>query len=153
MEKKLLIVLALLVTAGVAWSQEAGQAGVGVILGKPIGATAKFWRSGTQALDVGLGFDNDFMLYADYLWHGWDIFPQPAKGKLGAYAGFGPRLETEDDPEFAIRTLAGLDYWIVGHPIELFLEGGPVFRLTQGRGVEADVGVGVRFYWAQARKK
>jgi hypothetical protein len=141
----------LLALAGPASAQQAGQFGAGVILGRPVGATVKYWLTGTQALDVGLGFGGDLTVYADYLWHAWDLFPQPPKGKLGGYIGLGPRFEADGDGEFAARTMAGLDYWVPNHPIELFLEGGPVFRLSPDRAVEADAGIGVRFYFSAGK--
>jgi len=146
--KNAVFALVLVAAGGNAWSQQAGQFGAGVVLGVPIGGTAKYWLNDRQAFDFGVGFgDGDTVLYGDFLWHAWNIFPQPQKGKLGAYVGVGPRLETADEAEFAIRTMAGLDYWVENNPIELFLEGGPVFRFTPSSDVSADVGLGVRFYF------
>lgn len=132
-------------------AQQAGQFGAGVILGRPSGLTAKTWYTGSNAFDLGVGFGEDFTFYADHLWHGWDIFPQPAQGKLGGYVGIGPRIEADRHAEFGIRTIGGLSYWIANRPIELFLEGGPVFQLAPDRDVEVDAGVGVRFYFGPKR--
>lgn len=138
--------------AAPAAAQEIGKIGAGVTLGNPTGLTAKYHRNALLAFDLGLGFSGDFAVYGDALWHVWDLLPQPAQGKLGLYGGFGPRVETENDPEFGIRAIAGAAYWLPRHPIEVFIELGPVFQFAPDRRVQFDGGVGMRVYFA-ARKK
>lgn len=127
--------------------------GVGVVVGDPIGGTAKFWLDDTLAVDFGVGISKNAVLWGDLLWHAWDLLPQPPQGRLGAYVGMGPRLETASDPEFGIRTMLGAAWRLPRHPIELFAEAGPVFRLTQSGGVEADGGAGIRFYFGSKSAK
>lgn len=43
--------------------------------------------------------------------------------------------------------LAGLYYWVPGRPVEIFLDGGPVFDASPADGVELDVGLGVRLHF------
>lgn len=151
--KKAILTLLMLAAAGASRAQQAGQLGAGVVLGQPIGGTAKYWLTDTRAFDAGVGYGSRAtVLYADYLYHGWDLLPKPSKGKLGVYAGLGPRLETARDALFALRTIVGADYWIEAHPIELFLEGGPTFRLAPNSNVDADIGLGIRFYLGSATK-
>ena len=59
------------------FAKEKGALGAGLILGDPIGPTLKYWFNPNTAIDVGLGFEKDFTVYSDYLWHGWTILPQP----------------------------------------------------------------------------
>jgi hypothetical protein len=132
-------------------AQQVGGFGAGVVVGDPTGLTVKTWIDSSRALDAGVGFSGEATFYADYLWHAWDVFPQPSQGKLGAYVGGGPRIETRRDAEFGLRALAGVDYWIAGRPIEVFFEAGPVLRLTPGRGVGVDGGLGVRFYFGAGK--
>ncbi|MBI5630611.1 MAG: hypothetical protein HY921_06985 [Elusimicrobia bacterium] len=143
-------VLALALT-GPACAQHHGSFGAGVILGDPTGLTLKTWVDDRQAFDVGVGFSGDAAFYADYLLHAWDVLPQPSQGRLGAYLGLGPRVETQRDATFGIRTLGGVDYWIANRPIELFLEAGPVFRLAPERQVDVDAGLGVRLYFGGSK--
>jgi hypothetical protein len=145
--KRTLLTLGLLLSSGDLWAQRAGLFGAGVILGDPTGATVKYWLDDTRAFDAGIGFSGDATFYADFLWHSFDLLPQPEQGKLGAYVGAGPRLETERRTAFGIRTVGGVNYWLGGRPIELFLEAGPVFRLDPDRGTDVDAGLGVRFYF------
>jgi hypothetical protein len=124
------------------------ELGLGVILGDPIGGTAKLWFDENFAVDAGAGFasaENRAAFWGDALWHDWTVLPQPKSGKLGGYVGVGPELETGDDARFGIRTVVGLSYKTDGHPIEFFAEAGPLFRLTQGGAVDAVGGVGMRF--------
>lgn len=128
-------------------AQAPRELGVGVVAGDPIGGTAKLWLDDALAVDAGVGFSGDVAFWGDLLWHDRSLLPQPAEGKLALYLGAGPRLETgEDDAEFAVRTIAGLSWRLERSPLELFAEAGPVFRMTQGGGVGADGGVGVRLY-------
>ena len=150
--KKLFFVAALFLPSAGAWAQSAGQAGVGVNVGDPMGLTGKYWLDHTRAVDVGASFAGDLALYGDFLWNAWDIFPQPKKGRLDAYVGLGPRLELTDDNDFGIRTVAGAAYWIENHPIEVYLEAGPVFQVIPNQRVDFDASLGVRFYFSAANK-
>jgi hypothetical protein len=139
-------------------AQSAGSLGAGVVIGEPLGLTGKYWFDGIRAVDAGVGFGGgDSVLYADFLWHAWDIVPQPAQGKLGLYVSAGPRLEFESnhdensDARFGIRTLVGADYWIQNRPIEVFLEAGPVFQFSPTTAVDIDAGLGIRFYFGRSR--
>lgn len=126
----------------------AREFGVGVVIGEPIGGTAKLWLDRERAVDVGAGFsDGNGVFWADALWHFRDLVPQVPEGFLAPYLGAGPRLRTGGDAQFGIRTLVGLAYRTARHPLELFAEAGPMFRLTQGGSVDADGGVGVRVYF------
>ena len=127
--------------------------GVGVVAGNPTGVTLKHWPDPSLAFDAGIGFSGDAAFYADFLWHSWDLFPPPSRGRLAAYAGLGPRLETERTAVLGLRTIAGAAYWLAGRPVEIFMEGGPVFRLAPGRGVDIDIGGGIRFYFGAAQKE
>jgi hypothetical protein len=143
----LLTLVCLLAAAAPVHAQKAGDAGAGVILGAPTAVTGKLWLDGTRAVDIGLGWHSELTVYGDYLWHGWDILPQPEKGKMPVYLGLGGQVRTYHDAEFGIRAVAGIAYWLPNDPIELFLEIVPVFRLTPGTSVGMDAGVGLRYYF------
>lgn len=145
--KTLMLAACLSLLSSRAWAQEEGSAGAGIVLGDPTGLTLKYFAHPSLAFDAGIGFSGDAAFYADALWHAWDLFPQPSRGRLGAYVGAGPRVETKHDATFGIRTMAGVAYWLPSRPIELFLEGGPVFRFTPHTGTDFDAGLGIRFYW------
>ena len=125
-----------------------GDFGLGVIVGDPFGPTAKYWFNDSRALDIGMGFPSDFKLYGDYLWTSWDIFPQPAQGRLATSLGLGPRLVfLHDDTQLGLRTVAGLYYWVARNPLEIFLEIAPVFVVSPETSTDIDAGIGIRYYF------
>lgn len=136
--------------AGPARAERGGITGVGLLLGDPIGPTVKYWLSSTAAVNVGLGFNEDFAMYADYQWHVWDLFRQPRRGRLAGYFGVGALYEDIDDRNadvFGFRTMGGASYWVEGRPIELYAELGPVFEVSPEVDVDANAGIGFRFYF------
>ena len=128
-------------------AQTAGDAGAGAILGNPTGVTGKFWLDGTKAVDLGLGWSSELTVYGDYLWHAWDVLPQPSEGKLPVYLGLGAQVRTFRDAEFGLRTVLGMAYWLPRDPVEIFVEIAPVFRLTPGTSVGLSAGLGARYYF------
>ncbi len=146
----LAIILVLLVLCGgSSWAREKGALGAGVILGDPIGPTAKYWFHASVAIDAGLGFERDFTVYTDVLWHGWNILPKPPEGKLAGYLGVGPRFEERNGGDkFGIRAVAGAAYWFESYPFEIFLEIAPVFQFTPDTDTDFDAGIGLRYYFA-----
>lgn len=97
------LALALVQTAAAAPPQKGP--GMGVVLGDPTGGTLRYFLSGTRSLDLGVGYSGDATLWADHSWHSWDIFPEPRSGSVEGWVSAGVRLETADDPQFAVRTL------------------------------------------------
>jgi len=141
----MLAVTTVLWTAAPARAAAASDVGLGIILGEPIGGSAKVWLDDKLAFDAGAGLsDGNAAFWGDILFHDWTLLPQPKEGRLGGYLGAGPQIRTGDDTRFGIRTVAGLSYRFAGHPLELFGEAGPLFRLTQGGTVDAVGGVGLR---------
>ena len=98
-------------------------------------------------MDAGLGVSTHLAVYGDYLWHGWQVLPQPTQGKLPVYIGLGAQIRAFRDAEFGIRAVAGAAYWLPNNPVEIFLEIVPVFRLTPDAGVGLDGGLGLRYYF------
>lgn len=149
-----LAALTALAAAVPASASEVRDVGVGVILGEPIGGSAKLWLDDRMALDAGAGLsDGNAAFWGDVLLHDWTLLPQPKEGRLGAYLGAGPQIRTGDDVRFGIRTIAGLTYRTAGHPLEFFVEAGPLFRLTQGGQVDGVGGAGLRVFVGGAGKK
>lgn len=126
---------------------QAGDLGLGGVVGDPTGATAKYFLSPRQSLSAGVGVSETLTLFADSTWHAWNVLPQPKRGELGLYASLGGRLEMQKHTDFGIRTLAGLSYWPrLKRKAEFFLELGPVFRVAPDARVRIDGGFGLRVY-------
>ena len=142
------VLVASLVPASAAAFEEVGA---GAVVGDPIGLTIKLWFDKSHAADFGIGWSGDTVIWGDLLWHDWNLLPQPSEGKLAGYLGLGPRLETKPDSEFALRGIAGAAWRLSRNPVELFVEAGPVFRMTPRGGVGVDAGAGVRVYLGSKR--
>ncbi|MBI5201842.1 MAG: hypothetical protein HY925_09680 [Elusimicrobia bacterium] len=150
------LILAALLVPGIfapAFAQSRGEFGLGGMIGAPTGVTAKFWTSKTQAVDAALGYNGNLAIHGDYLWHAWDVFPEPKAGKLGGYAGVGLRLRNreDDDLEFGFRGPVGLSYWLARTPTELFVELAPVLKVNANNAIDLDGAVGLRYYFAGRR--
>lgn len=142
---------------------KAGDLGVGVVAGDVTGPTVNIFTSRTTSIDFGIGFESDMELYADYIWHSWSLFPKPAQGVFGGYLGVGPRFKDRDDDngrrrgddgddQFGVRTIGGLDYWVSGAPLQIFVEVGPWFVISPDTDTEFDAGIGVRYYFQGQRR-
>jgi len=148
--KKLLTLLCLLAaSSGPLWAQKAGEFGAGVVLGSPTGITGKYWLNDNRALDAGLGFDSDVLIYGDYLWHSFKVLPQPQEGKMPLYLGLGLQIGDthHNNNDLSLRTVGGISYWLPKNPIEIFFELVPVFHLTQHGGSDLNAGIGLRYYF------
>ena len=125
--------------------------GAGLMLGDPFGVSLKYWLAERSAIDGGFGFssfDGDgFEIHADYLYHIPDIIPMD-QGTFLLYFGGGPRFKTRNnrDDQFGLRTIVGLDYVFEDHPVDTFIELGPVFDFTPDFEVRFTAAVGAR-YW------
>ncbi len=123
----------------------AGQLGAGVEVGEEDGVTGQYWLGPSQAFDAGLGDSaGEVSFHAGYTWHAWDILPKPPKGTFGLYGGLGFRLRED---QFGLRPVGGLEYWLPAHPVQAFVEAGPIFRLTPDAGVDGTGVVGLRFFF------
>ena len=146
--KTRLLMIILLFSASTVWARKPGELGLGLVVGDPTGLTVKYWMNSINAFDVSLGFEGDFSLHGDYLWHGWKAFPQPSSGRLAALVGVGAGVrDSGDDTHLGIRVPIGANYLLEPHPIELFVELVPVMELTPDFKGNVDGGIGVRFYF------
>ena len=140
-------------TPSFAEANRPGTFGLGLILGDPTGVSAKYWLDKSHAIDAAIGFGN-FSIHADYLWHKWDMFPQPQSGKLAAYWGLGAEITDyrgdryrDRDTEFGIRAMGGVAYHFPRDPVEVFLQVVPVLLFSHDSGINVDAGLGIRYYF------
>jgi len=141
----------LLLSANVS-AEEMKTFGIGVILGKPTGITAKYKIDHRLAVDAGVGWktsgDDEFYTYADVLYHLHDVIVVK-KGKLPLYLGAGLRYvnRDKDDDKFGIRIPIGAEYLFDGLPLGAFAEIAPVLNLSPDTDVDLEGGIGIRFYF------
>ena len=125
-----------------------GKLGVGVILGVPFGATAKYWLDDRDAVQSALGvFDGDLTLSADFLRNFDDVLPRKRPGRLPLYVGAGLKFKAEKRTFVGMRFVGGVSFFRTKRQLEFFAEVAPVLRLAPNQGAAFDGGVGVRRYF------
>lgn len=142
-----------------------GSFGIGLELGSPFGLNGKYFVTGNQALNFGIGGDgygyldrSGFNLYFDYLWHPVSLADPPAF-KLPFYIGIGGRIWFFDDHSrfadngqaFGVRVPIGIAFDFNKAPIDVFIQLTPFFDFyrdylvdSNHLGIEGSIGVR---YW------
>jgi hypothetical protein len=145
---RLILVLGLLLSTLPAFAQKRG---LGVSVGNPTGFNGKYWLSGVEAVDGGLGFsigkNTDFNMHSDYLWHKRESFYLNDVYPLDLYFGLGGRLEFSDDIEIGIRLPIGFSHDIKEKSADVFAEVAPVVEVITKKGLEMHLLFGGRYYF------
>lgn len=143
-------VLALSFLAAPLQARMGGDVGLGFQIGNPTGFAAKFWTSGVNAIDLGLGFHlgrNDvIVLKADYLWHHFNVIPVNA-GQLPLYYGMGASVRASNDPAVGMQGSLGLAYSFPAAPLDLFLTISPGIWVFPEPDANIGVGLGMRWFF------
>ncbi len=63
--------------------------GIGLMLGSPLGLTAKYWLGGANAIDVGIGGGPGFRIHGDYTWGLAQLLQKKTDLTLDLYVGAG----------------------------------------------------------------
>jgi len=63
--------------------------GLGLMLGYPIGLTAKYWLGGANAIDLGVGGGPGFRIHADFDWGLAQVLEKKTDLTLDLYLGVG----------------------------------------------------------------
>jgi len=135
-------------------ASDSGDFGLGLIVGDPTGASAKYFLSSVNAIDgaVGFGFigGNHISLHADLLWH----FPvqQWPQMQLDLYLGVGPRFgirtkKRDDNVLIGGRGPIGIALTFRGAPIDIFLEAAAGLWIVEKFGFDLDAAIGARFWF------
>jgi hypothetical protein len=148
----------------ISWSAtaQAGDFGLGIMIGEPTGLSGKLWLSPKSAVDAGLAWsfqgDGSFHLHLDYLLHDFKLIPVD-KGKLPLYYGIGGRFlihdhnkwwdehHNDNDVHIGLRIPVGLEYIFTGDKVGIFLEIAPVLDLAPDTDLDFNGGIGVRYFF------
>ncbi len=135
--------------------------GIGLILGEPIGLSAKYYLSESTALDFALGEydrfreDDDLGVHIDFLWHPVTLLTADPF-LLPLYFGIGGRIVGDDDGpdddelDFAVRAPLGVALDFNRVPVDVFFELAILIELINDDNeddVELDAALGVRYYF------
>lgn len=131
-----------------------GNFGMGIIAGEPTGISMKAWTTNRTAVDAAIAwsFDEAIHMHADYLWHFYDRV-EVDEGYLPLYIGIGGRAQLHDsgDDELGLRVPFGVSYLFEGAPIDLFAEVAPVMNVAPDTDLEAEGGIGIRYFFGRTR--
>jgi len=152
MKKKIIVLLGVILISSLLFSSTANAQreglGIGVIIGVPTGISIKYWTNPENAWDVAFAWDlekDNFRFHFDYLWHDFTRFSEK---NLALYYGVGSKFKSEeDDNEFGLKGIIGLNYFHHRAPIDLFVEVSPVVLLTPKTKFEVDFGLGFRYFF------
>lgn len=154
--KKLLIltIVSLAAMTAAATAQTSGT-GVGIIVGEPTGITLKHWISSNTAIDAAAAWsfsgDADLHVHVDWLHHNWYLLKDETditEGELPIYFGIGGRVKVQDeDSMVGVRFIAGVAYMFENSPLEVFFEIAPIMDLIPDTELNANAGIGIRFYF------
>ena len=123
---------------------------LGAILGEPTGISAKYWSSGTTALDGALSWSlrddrgNDLYIHGDFLWHNFGVI-EDESGRVPVYYGIGGRVILDHDATLGVRFPIGISWQLSGAPLDLFIEVAGIIDLIPDMDFDVNGGIGIRF--------
>jgi hypothetical protein len=125
-----------------------GNFGLGIIAGLPTGVSGKLWLNNTNAVDMILGFGQNYLeARADYVWHDYNLFPVPS-GQLPLYYGMGAGMAISNGgPGLMARGVVGIEYLFPHAPLDAFFELGPGIRFFPGTDLDMTAGIGMRYFF------
>lgn len=130
---------------------QAGQMGVGVMLGNPTGINGKYWLDEERAVDGGLGLSlgpsTNASLHSDFLLHNFSAFYLNETVPLDFYYGIGGRLEFADEIELGVRIPIGLVNQMKEKNADVFAEIAPILDFVGRTGIELHFAAGGRYYF------
>lgn len=125
--------------------------GLGAVVGKPTGLSAKVWQGRTNAFDFSAGWSlsgNHIDITGDYVWHNYKLIPV-SRGQFPVYYGMGGAVGIGEGPGIGmgIRIVGGLEYLFPDAPLDLFLEVAPIAVIFPDAGIDLHAGLGMRFFF------
>jgi len=154
-KKTVVLAVFFILAASVAYGQEGGRLGMGLVVGDPTGLAWKYRMNEKNAFDGSIGFaPNDrFRFDVDYLWHSRPFNEKNLAIHYGPGVAFGVANSsstefgtTSGQAGFGVRGVVGLTYAIKNSPLDIFFEVAPLIVLTPGPNSGVDLGFGLRAY-------
>lgn len=136
-----------------------GTFGVGIIVGEPVGITAKLYLTDDRAIQAAVGsafIGGGLQLHGDYVFHPY-ILQTRDSFVLPFYVGPGVRLidyssgGNNNAWALGVRGVVGLLFDFKTVPLDAFFEVAPVleYKFSSGAGFQLalNVGAGIRYYF------
>ncbi len=125
--------------------------GIGVIIGDPTGISVKWWKSPSQAYQLGGAWsfvgEGAVHLHGDVVFHQNHLIQQAPEG-FSTYLGIGVRTKLERSFRMGIRLPLGLSYRFPQAPLDFFLEVVPIMDLFPATELRMNGGFGIRYYFS-----
>ena len=139
---------------------EKGVFGIGIIIGEPLGISAKLYLQHDRAIQAAIGsafIDGGLQGDADFLFHPYVLTTRPSFS-LPLYVGPGARIiqyrgGRGEDTHVALgfRAVAGIAFDFTEVPLDTFVEAAVIgeyrFQDGYGAGIGINAGAGVRYYF------
>ena len=122
---------------------------IGVLLGEPIGISAKFWHGTITATDAAAAWsfteDGLFEFHVDFLIHPLNLRLLGAGGNFPLYTGPGLAARVGNEWFFGVRIPIGAQYIFKELPVTLFGEIAPQWQFIPDDTFVLSGGAGIRF--------
>jgi hypothetical protein len=132
-------------------SSMAGKLGVGLVLGAPMGVSAKYYFSKAMALDAAAGWslsEDVFRVHSDILFHNYKLLSKVFDGfPMALYYGAGAKFVFTDDFIIGVRIPVGVLHNFKKPSFDVFFEVVPVVLLTPDVDFDFDAALGARYYF------
>jgi hypothetical protein len=132
-------------------SSMAGKLGLGVILGAPVGVSAKYYFSKTMALDAAAGWSlsqDAFRVHSDILFHNYKLLSKVFDGfPIVLYYGAGAKFVFAKDLNIGVRVPVGVLHDFKKPSVDVFFELVPLVLLTPDVDFDFDAAIGARYYF------
>jgi hypothetical protein len=130
----------------------AGDLGLGLVIGAPIGISGNYFTSQNQSIDAVLAFNfggHHTYFHSTFLRHHQKTLLVDGVG-INSFWGLGARIQIkyhQDDFKFGPRLSGGFLYKVRSSPVDIFCEVALIVDLIENTGLSANLGLGARHYF------
>lgn len=128
---------------------------IGVLLGEPVGISAKFWHGTITATDVAAAWsfteNGLFEMYIDFLIHPFNLRIFGSGGNFPVYIGAGFAARVGNEWFLGGRVPIGVEYIFNAVPFTLFAEVAPQWQFVPNDKFVLSGGAGIRIKFGSVK--